>query len=84
MIRNIVRGMFAASLLCMGLSVQAGEADLILVNGKIVTVDDQFRIEQAVAIKGSRIVAVGKNAELGIRNVLFVPKYHCLQHYLCQ
>ena len=64
MIRNIVRGMFAASLLCMGLSVQAGEADLILVNGKIVTVDDQFRIEQAVAIKGSRIVAVGKNAEV--------------------
>jgi len=48
----------------MGLSVQAGEADLILVNGKIVTVDDQFRIEQAVAIKGSRIVAVGKNAEV--------------------
>ncbi len=64
MIRNIVRGMFAASLLCMGLSVQAGEADLILVNGKIVTVDDQFRVEQAVAIKGSRIVAVGKNAEV--------------------
>lgn len=64
MIRNIVRGMFAASLLCMGFSVQAGEADLILVNGKIVTVDDQFRIEQAVAIKGSRIVAVGKNAEV--------------------
>jgi len=56
--------MFAAILLCMGLSVQAGEADLILVNGKIVTVDDQFRIEQAVAIKGSRIVAVGKNAEV--------------------
>ena len=64
MILNFVRGMFAASLLCMGLSVQAGEADLILVNGKIVTVDDQFRIEQAVAIKGSRIVAVGKNAEV--------------------
>lgn len=64
MIRNIVRGMFAASLLCMGLPIQAGEADLILVNGKIVTVDDQFRIEQAVAIKGSRIVAVGKNAEV--------------------
>jgi len=64
MILNFVRGMFAAILLCMGLSVQAGEADLILVNGKIVTVDDQFRIEQAVAIKGSRIVAVGKNAEV--------------------
>ena len=30
-------------------------ADLILSNGKIVTVDDRFTIAQAVAIKGNRI-----------------------------
>jgi predicted amidohydrolase YtcJ len=35
--------------------------DTILVNGKIVTVDDQFTIAQAVAIKGERILAVGAN-----------------------
>jgi predicted amidohydrolase YtcJ len=39
-------------------------ADTILVNGKIVTVDDQFRIAQAVAIKDGRIIAVGKTAEI--------------------
>jgi predicted amidohydrolase YtcJ len=39
-------------------------ADVILVNGKIVTVDDRFTIAQAVAIKGSRIVAVGGNSEI--------------------
>lgn len=39
-------------------------ADTILVNGKIVTVDDQFTIAQAVAIKDGRIVAVGKTAEI--------------------
>ena len=61
---NIVRGLVTAGLLCFGLSAQAGDADLILVNGKIVTVDDQFRVAQAVAIKGSRIVAVGKNADV--------------------
>ena len=39
-------------------------ADVILVNGKIVTVDDRFTIAQAVAIKGQRVAAVGSNAEI--------------------
>jgi predicted amidohydrolase YtcJ len=39
-------------------------ADLVLSNGKVVTVDDRFSIAQAVAIKGSRIVAVGSTAEI--------------------
>jgi predicted amidohydrolase YtcJ len=39
-------------------------ADTLLVNGKIVTVDDRFTIAQAVAIKDGRIVAVGKTAEI--------------------
>ena len=40
-------------------------ADLVLVNGKIVTVDDRFTIAQALAVRGDRIVAVGTNAEIG-------------------
>ncbi len=39
-------------------------ADTVLINGKIVTVDDRFTIAQAVAIKDGRIVAVGKTAEI--------------------
>lgn len=39
-------------------------ADVILVNGKIVTVDDRFTVAQAVAIKGQRVAAVGTNAEI--------------------
>ena len=38
---------------------QASAPDLILTNGKIITVDDRFTIAQAVAVKGDRIVAVG-------------------------
>src|SRR5487761_1439693 len=37
-------------------------AALVLVNGKIVTVDEQFSIRQAVAIDGERITAVGDDA----------------------
>ena len=50
--------MFAiAGVLC----AQQPAPDLILSNGKIITVDERFTIAQAVAIKGDRIVAVGTN-----------------------
>jgi predicted amidohydrolase YtcJ len=40
---------------------QREAADLVLFNGKIVTVDDAFSIRQAIAIKDGRILAVGGN-----------------------
>jgi predicted amidohydrolase YtcJ len=42
----------------------AAAADLILSNGKVVTVDDRFTIAQAVAIKRDRILAVGSTNEI--------------------
>src|ERR1043166_4489388 len=45
-------------------AASAQTADLVLMNGKIVTVDDRFTIAQAVAVKGGRIVAVGSNADI--------------------
>ena len=50
--------------LCAGMAAAAEGPDLILVNGKVVTVDDRFGIAQAVAVKGQRIVAVGNTAAL--------------------
>jgi len=43
-------------------------AALVLVNGKIVTVDEQFSIRQAVAIEGERITAVGEDAAVLARS----------------
>jgi predicted amidohydrolase YtcJ len=56
----------AALALCAALADHSPAAaeDIVLFNGKIVTVDDRFTIAQAVAIKGQRIVAVGKNADV--------------------
>lgn len=42
-------------------SQDAGAPDLVLYNGKILTVDGKFSIAQAVAIRGERFVAVGGN-----------------------
>ena len=45
-------------------SFGAHAVDTIVVNGKIVTVDDRFTITQALAIKNQRVVATGSNADI--------------------
>jgi predicted amidohydrolase YtcJ len=54
------------ALACFVLTVhgQRPAPDLILSNGKIITVDNRFAIAQAVAIKGDRLIAVGTNQEI--------------------
>lgn len=50
-------------MLCFAVA-PAQAVDTILVNGKVVTVDDQFAVAQALAVKNRRIVAVGKSADI--------------------
>jgi predicted amidohydrolase YtcJ len=42
----------------------AERADTILLNGKVVTVDSRFSLAQGVAIRGERVLAVGRNADV--------------------
>jgi predicted amidohydrolase YtcJ len=60
MLRALVICLFAG----WSAAAAAQSADKILLNGKIVTVDDRFTIAQALAIRGQRVVAVGGNAEI--------------------
>jgi predicted amidohydrolase YtcJ len=63
--KKIIRFSFLGlSLLLSGPSFAVEVADQILFNGKIITVDDQFRIAQAVAIKGDRILTVGSDSDI--------------------
>jgi len=41
-----------------------GEADLVLVNGKVITVDAQDTVARAVAIAAGKILKVGGNLEV--------------------
>ena len=50
--------------LTTGVAGQQAPVDLVLTNGKIITVDNRFQVAQAVAIRGERIAAVGTNAEI--------------------
>jgi predicted amidohydrolase YtcJ len=42
----------------------AQSADTVLVNGKILTVDDQFSIREALAVHDGRILATGSNSDV--------------------
>ena len=75
MTRATSKGAIALAMLCVAVGLfqvvqesivaqDSAAADLILSNGKVVTVDDRFTIAQAVAIKGDRIVAVGSTQEI--------------------
>ena len=44
---------------------QGPAADLIMINGHVVTVDERFPEAQALAVRGDRILAVGTNEEIG-------------------
>src|ERR1051325_7856368 len=68
MLRRFTALLSAAALVCWILSGSAlraqGTADLVLQNGKILTVDSSFSIAQAVAISGNQISAVGQNQDI--------------------
>src|SRR6266496_4887974 len=55
---------FALFLLVSIGSARGADADLILHHGKIVTVDKNFTIHQALAVQGDRILKVGTNDEV--------------------
>jgi len=51
-------------LLSVGTVAQAAGPQLIVHNAKVVTIDPDFSIRQAMAVEGSRILAVGSNEEI--------------------
>jgi hypothetical protein len=57
-------------------------ADLVIINGKVITVDKGFSIAQATAVKGERIIAVGTNEQVkalaGKRTKMLDLKGKCL------
>lgn len=55
--------LFGAAL-ALAASAAFAEPSRIFVGGKVITVDDQFSIQQAVAVDGERIVATGSDAAI--------------------
>jgi predicted amidohydrolase YtcJ len=61
---KIFQGMLMVFCVCFVSCGKPGPADLVLSGGKIATVDENFSIQQAVAVRGKKIVFVGSNEEV--------------------
>ena len=57
-------GCALALLLASGARLQAQTPDTVLINGKVVTVDRESSIREALAIRDGRILAVGTSADI--------------------
>lgn len=62
--RYIVSFFFVAAVVSAASAQSSSSADLILLNGKIITVDAKDSIVQAIAIHNGKITAVGTNEEV--------------------
>src|SRR5215831_11188093 len=52
------------AVLLVAIPLLAQGPDVVLLNGRIITVDERFSIAQAVAIRGGRFVAVGSTQQI--------------------
>jgi predicted amidohydrolase YtcJ len=62
--RGLAPAVLVVLMAVAGLTAQQSAPDLILSNGKIVTVDERFQVAQAVSVRGGRVLAVGTNQEI--------------------
>ena len=60
----IVTALLASYLPVSNAGAPAATADLVLLNGKVLTVDANDTVAEAVAIRGERILAVGSSQEI--------------------
>ena len=65
MFRMTIRGLFGVLALCVGLDLATAQpADLVLRNGKIITMETALPQVQSMAARGGKIVALGTNQQM--------------------
>ncbi len=53
-----------AAMLCFASCSVGQKADLVILNGKVLTIDEKNPFAEGIAVKGDRIIAVGKNKRI--------------------
>jgi predicted amidohydrolase YtcJ len=57
-------GTAAAALTAEPAHAAGGAADLVILGGRVLVMDQRFRVAQAVAVRAGRVMAVGRTAEI--------------------
>ena len=61
--KNIIISLSAAIMIQAGSCDSTGKADLVILNGKVFTVNDENPIAEAIAVKGEKIIYTGSSKE---------------------
>ena len=57
--KNIIMSLSTIIMIITSSFAQKGKADLVIINGKVLTIDVNKPFADAIAIKGENIIAVG-------------------------
>jgi predicted amidohydrolase YtcJ len=62
--RNIIILLSITTIMFLGSCKQTKRADLVIINGKVLTIDPEYPTAEAIAVKGEEIIAVGSAKEI--------------------
>src|SRR5664279_5242166 len=62
--KKLIISLSTIIMIITGAYAQKEKADLVIINGKVLTIDKENPTAQAIAIKGEKIIAVGKTSEI--------------------
>lgn len=65
--KNIFKSLLAIGIVSAMFSCSGSNADLIVINGNIYTVDSNFTIAEAMAIKDGKILAIGTTSDISAK-----------------
>ena len=64
--RNIIILISITTMMFWGSCKQTEKADLVIINGKVLTIDADYPSAEAIAVKGEEIIAVGSTKEINL------------------
>jgi predicted amidohydrolase YtcJ len=64
--RNIIILLSMTTMMIADSCKQTEKADLVIINGKVLTIDTEYPTAEAIAVKGEEIIAVGSSKEINL------------------
>src|SRR5664279_3147615 len=65
--KTLIISLSASIMILAGSCIQKEKADLVIINGKVLTIDKNQPSAEAIAIKGEHIIAVGTTSKISER-----------------
>ena len=62
--KNIIISLSIIFMVTSSSNYKKEEADLVIINGKVLTIDKDNPVSEAIAVKGEKIIAIGTSSQI--------------------